>query len=294
MSWIALSILAAFLWAASNIVDKYLLGKLVRNALLPVIVLGIVGLAASALVFFIQGFDSLSLPHAALAIFAGVMYIVMVYCYYYALQSEDVSKVIPLFYFGPLFIAIGAAVFLGEIFTPLKYLGIAALIAGAMLISWNRTTGFTFGRALGLMIGASIAMAFTQVVSKYLLGYVDFWTVFSYVRLGAFFAVVPLLIANFSSLLDLYREKGKLPFVWMFISETLNNVATLLFTLAVAIGFVTLANALTSIQPFFVLLIAVAISVFFPQILKEELGKSVVAIKVIAIATMFVGALLIS
>jgi hypothetical protein len=56
---------------------------------------------------------------------------------------------------------------------------------------------------------------------------------------------------------------------------------------------VTLVNALASVQPFFVLAFAVALSIFYPKILKEEIGRSAVALKLIAIAMMFAGVILI-
>jgi drug/metabolite transporter (DMT)-like permease len=57
---------------------------------------------------------------------------------------------------------------------------------------------------------------------------------------------------------------------------------------------VTLVAALSSVQPFFVLLIAVVLSVFYPKILKEEIGKSAVLLKAVAILVMFAGAVLIT
>jgi hypothetical protein len=43
-------------------------------------------------------------------------------------------------------------------------------------------------------------------------------------------------------------------------------------TLAAARGFITLVNALSSLQSFFILLLTLVISAFYSQNLKEEIG----------------------
>lgn len=133
--WAIFSILAAICWAIVNIVDKYILTKWVRQPIIPVIILGVVGLIASAIVYFIYGFSYLSYFNILLALVAGIFYILMSIFYFKAVKIEEVSRVSPLFYLSPLFILIFAAIFLGEIFTPLKYLGISLLTVGAILIT---------------------------------------------------------------------------------------------------------------------------------------------------------------
>lgn len=293
MSWIYLSILAALIWSVVNIFDKYIISKLVEKPIVPVIVMGTIGLIASAAIFIIRGFQPLSVVNILLAIVAGIFYVLMTFLYFHAIKIEELSKVIPLFYLTPLFILIIAAFFLGEIFTPLKYLGIILLVVGAMLISLTKLS-FSFGKAFWLMVLASIVMAINQVITKYLLGFSDFWTIFGYIRIGAFAALVPSIIMNIESFKSIYRKQGLKPFGFITTSESLNMLGVLFITLAAATGFITLVNALSSVQPFFVLLLTVIISIFYSQILKEEIGKSIVTRKVVAIVIMFVGVILIS
>src|SRR3989344_6359742 len=104
MTWITLSMAAAFIWALTNIIDKYVLEKLVRKAILPLIALGFVGFITGILVLITQNIEPLSFQNTIWAILAGAAYIGMSVCYFYAVQSEEVSKVIPLFFLAPLFI----------------------------------------------------------------------------------------------------------------------------------------------------------------------------------------------
>jgi len=145
--WIFFSILAALCWAIVNIVDKYILTKWVRNPLIPVIILGIIGLIASIIVYFIYGFSYLSYFNIFLAFIAGIFYLLMSIFYFKAVKIEEISRVSPLFYLSPLFILFFAAIFLGEVFTPLKYLGIFLLVFGAILISSRNLSKISLGRA---------------------------------------------------------------------------------------------------------------------------------------------------
>jgi len=293
MSWIFLSILAAFIWSVVNIFDKYIVSKLVEKPIVPVIVMGSIGLIVSVAIFLTLGFQPLSVANILLAILAGVFYVLMTFLYFHAIKIEEVSKIIPLFYLTPLFILIFAAFSLGEIFTPIKYLGIILLVIGAMLISSNKLS-FRFGKAFWLMVLASVVLAINQIITKYLLSFADFWTIFGYVRIGAFAALVPSIIMNIESLKNIYKKQGLKPFGFITANESLNMLGVLLITLAVATGFTTLVNALSSVQSFFVLLLTVIISVFYSRILKEEIGGLIVVRKVIAIVIMFVGVILIS
>lgn len=90
------------------------------------------------------------------------------------------------------------------------------------------------------------------------------------------------------------KRYGKKVIVTMSASEIISVLGTLFSIIATSIGFVTLVNALTSTQPFFVLLFTAFLSIFFPSILKEELSKSIISLKIIAIVLMFAGVILIT
>ena len=72
------------------------------------------------------------------------------------------------------------------------------------------------------------------------------------------------------------------------------NSLALRFMFAALGGYITLVNALASSQPFFVLLYAAILSVWFPRILSEEIGRRAFVHKFAAIALMFAGVLLVT
>jgi len=293
MEWILFSILAALTWSIVNTVDKYVLTKWVRKPIVPVMILGVIGLIASIFVYFIYGFSELSYINILLALISGFFYILMSLFYFKAVKTEEISRVIPLFYLTPLFILIFASIFLREFFAPIKYLGIFLLVMGAFVISSKKITKISFGKAFWLMILSSLSLAINQVITKYLLGFADFWTIFSWTRIGTIVVLIPVYLIYFPDILSTVKEHGKKVIGVISLNESLNVVGVIFITIATSVGYITLVNSLSAIQPLFVLIIAVFLSIFHPRILKEEISKSTVLLKLVAIILMFAGAVLV-
>lgn len=293
MFWIVYTILAALFMAIVNIVDKYLLSKLVAKPIVPVMILGIVGGISAIVVFAIKGLTHLTPIHLTLAFICGILYVFMVFFYFKAVKIEDISTIIPLYYLSPLYILLIAWIFLDERFTASKYLGIVLIVSMAIFISMKNIRTIHISKALWFIILSSVSIAIVQVITKYLLNTNDFWTVFAYIRLSAFIALIPVYWFKYPELKLQYRTGGLKPIGIITANETLTLLSVILGTAATAIGFVTLVNALSSIQPFFVLIFTIGLSLFYPHILKEELTKSRVILKFIAIILMFIGILLI-
>jgi transporter family protein len=213
--------------------------------------------------------------------------------YFRALKLEEVSRVTPLFYLSPLFILFFATIFLGEIFTPFKYLGIFLLVVGAILISLKNLSKISFSKAFRWMMLSVIAISINQLLTKHLLNFADYWTIFAYIRIGGIIGIIPIAYIYFPELIKTVRKHGKRVVAVISINEVLNLLAVLFITIAVSTSYVTLANALSSVQPFFVLLFTVILSLFFPSILKEKISKSIIFLKLLAIILMFVGVILI-
>ena len=292
-AWAIIATLVAVIWAGVDIIDKYVLTKWVKNPIVPVMITGAISLIAAIIVYLIRGFSSLSVSHIVLAIVAGIFYILAAVLYFRAAKIEEISRIVPLFYLSPVFITILAAIFLAEVFTPVTYIGIALLIIGSILISSKRLK-INPGSAFWLMILASLSISFTAIITKYLLNFAEFWTIFSYQSIGAFLTTIPVFYFSLPHLLSTIKKHGKKAVVVMSLNEIFNTMGVLLIILAASLGPVTLISALSSLEPFFVLTFSVILSLFLPKILKEEIDKSTVLLKVVAIALMFVGVVLIT
>ena len=291
--WVIFSLSAAFCRATISIIDKYVLTKWIKNPLIPVMMIGIIGLFGSFVVYFFRGFAPLSNFNVFLSLAAGFLYILTAVFYFKALKEEEASRIVPLSSLSPLFILIFAGIFLGEVFTPIKYLGIILLIAGAILISSRNLLKITFSRAFGWMLLAVITASVVAVLTKYILNFTDYWTVFAWTRAGTAIGVIPIIFFYFPELKSVTKQYGKKVIIVMSANEVLNLFAVLFITIAMSIGYVTLVRALSSVSPLFVLFGAVILSRFYPFILKEEIGRSVILQKVLAIILMLIGAMLI-
>jgi transporter family protein len=292
--WVLFSILTALFWAFGNIIDKFVFTRWVIKPVIPVIAGGILGLLASVIVYFTRGFDAMSGINIFLGMLAGFFTVLSFLFYYKAVNIEEISRVIPLYYLMNFFIVFFAFIFLGEILTSTKYLGVFFLATGAILVSQKDSINFKFNKAFWFMILASGTFAACSVLTKYLLNFADYWTVFSYIRIGVTVTLLPVLFLNFNDLAGEIKKNGAKAIALLSVSVILNVFAELFVTFAISVGSVTLVMALSSVQPFIVLVFALFISVFYPAIFKEDLKKVNIFIKVAATILVFIGVILIT
>ncbi len=291
MSWILFALLAAITWAIINTIDKLILTKYVKNPIIPLVVLCIINILAGIVVYYAHGFSRLSIFGLIIALLGGTFYLLGALFYFKAVKLEEISRVVALFSFTPLVVAILAYIFLGESFNAYTYLGIILIVLGAYLISTNNFTRIRSVKTLGFVLLATLSFSILYIITKYLLNYADFWTVFGIIRISIIIPLIPLYIMYFKPLKELFN-RPKL-FVGLTMNESFNLVGTFFVTLAISLGPVTLVDTMVETQPFFNLLIAVILSIFYPYILKEEISASTVFIKFVAIVLMFVGVNLI-
>ena len=113
MEWLIFVILACLFWTSCNLIGKVLLTKYVKNIFVYAIFIGFVGLLPLLLI----PFKSLAIPNTPLlvvSIITGMLYIYALMPYFKALSIEEVSRVIPLWRFTPLFVLIFSVGFIGE------------------------------------------------------------------------------------------------------------------------------------------------------------------------------------
>jgi len=293
MSWILFSILAALIWAIVNTIDKFVLTKWVKNPIVPMMILGIVGLTMSLCIFIFQGFSYLSSGLIVLTLVGGCFYFLGNLFYFQAVKRGEISRVVPLYHLTPLFVLIFAASFLGEIFTLTRYFGIALLIVGSILISKNNLLKIKFSKAFWFMILSVLTFTVYILITKYVLNFTDFWTAFAYNKIGGLLILIPIFYFNFKDLKETVKKHGKKVLGVITLSETLSATGALFYTMAASVGFITLVEVLTSLQSLFLFFIVTTISTFYPKILKEKINKRIVITKILAIVIMIVGAFLV-
>ena len=294
-NWILISLLSALLMALVALVDRYVLVNLVKSALAPLSVLGVIGLIPSLAILAVKGRPGLDGAGVLLGLGAGLAFLAMGYFYFRAAQVEEISRVIPLYYLSPALVAALAPFLVNESLTAGKYAGIALLIAGAALISLRWPPGLRHGgAAVRLMVLAAAGLAAYSLATKRLLSFGDYWSVFALARLGMFFGVVPIVLRHRRILrAEVSGRRGRNVVLFMAANEALAMAASFVFTVAASLGPISIVNALSSTQPFFVLALGLVLARFRPGLLKEERGLAATGLKVAAIAIMFAGLVLI-
>lgn len=292
MKWLIFALLAYLFWAVCNIIGKVLLTKHVRNSLVYVIFVGIAGL----LPLLSIPFKSLVIPPAQFLIttlITGMLYIYALIPYFQALSIEEVSRVIPLWRFTPLFVLIFSIGFVGEQLGFYEIIAFFLLLFGGILISVKRLKEtFKLSKALYFMMFSSFLLGIYHTLTKFVYLNLSYYDGFILIRFGSFIGALSILVIKKYriSLIEIFSSiNAKIKGI-ILCCELLNLICLALFNFAVSIGSVSLISASAAIQSIFVLLLASMLSVKSPQILKEEMSTKIVLQKLIAIILIVMGA----
>jgi len=295
MIWQLFAILAAALWAGVNIVDKHIVSRYVTNPLVMLSLSGVVSVLIAVALGSLGLVRGIPNDLKLLAILGGMLNIVAAIFYFRAITMDEISRLAPLFHVLPLFTALFAAVFLGEVFTTRTYIGVVVIVVGAILLSPKETgRRLRLSKAFWLIMLAAATVAIGNTAVKHTMGATTYWTVLFYIMIGQAIALVPVLAYSFADIKNTVRLHGKKVIKLLGLMELMDFCATFLFTMAMFLGYVTLVNSLAASQPLFLLLFAFIASRWFPKILREEVGTRVMAHKLIAVACIVGGVLLIS
>ncbi|PJE75995.1 hypothetical protein COV04_01985, partial [Candidatus Uhrbacteria bacterium CG10_big_fil_rev_8_21_14_0_10_48_11] len=286
------ALLAPFTWAIVNVIDRFVMVRVARSSFVPAFAYSVVGIIGALVIYFVHGFTTLSILSVLLAMLAGMATVTASVLYFTAVSQEEISRIVPLLYFVPLYISVLAAIFLHEVFGPAKYIGILFLVLGATLLTYRPGT-IRVSKPFWLMLVAAIFWAAAAILEKYLVTNSDVWTVYAWARLGAGLGA-PLFIALVWREIAAIRQRwGSSRLAILGVNETINILAQLFLFFALSLGPVTLVSALGSVQSFFVLLLTLVVGFWRPGLLKEELGRRVFLQKFAATLLMFIGGFLV-
>lgn len=293
MDWVILSLLSRALWAADNIVDKLLRGKHLPDSLVLTLIAGISALFLSIIITIFNGLMWIGVVPVVFITFAGASQIVAIFAFYQAISKEEISRVIPLFQFIPPLVLILSFLFLGEVLTFSNYIAFMLILIGGFLISLQKIGGiFKLREAFWWMMLSSLIYAVQAVILKSLYVNHSFWDLTAYLGFAEFLPILILLllVANFRDRFTKSLRNLK-PAGWLLLilGMIFITTATLSGLRAFVTGPVGLISAFRGFQSVFVLIYAVVLSIWLPKILKEELGKGVLIVKVVAIFLMMIG-----
>ena len=290
MPWIILAILAALIWSAVNIIDKFIISHELRDPILATVVFGIVSFILFGIVSLIFGNIFLSLTTIIIAIAVGVFYTIGGLFYYVELRKEEVSRFIPILSTIPIFVLIFAFIFLGERFAALTYLGIILIVLGAILVSIKKITyKVGFSATFLIAIGAALFFALRDVLTKVATLQASIWSILFWVGIGSGLVSIFLFSLHHPHI----RKQAELGIKHLILVAALGVTAFFIFIMAILNGPVSLVSALVGVRSLFVFIAATVLSIYWPKILKEKITKSILLQKIIAIILVIIGAILV-
>ncbi len=303
--FIIIAIVSYFILAIVNIGDKFILGNVIPNSRAYTFFVGVFG----ALLFVIAPWY-LEWPGINLLfvnILVGAMFPIALTLMYKSLKVGDTSRIITLI--GgliPFFTITFSVLFFNENFTNLKWLGLSFSLLGTIIISripnkktmWHKFAiwfgGTSDDKKKGIFeaVLASFFYSVFFIGTKYVYSNQPFLSGFIWVRLGTLLLVLSFLFNRidrkgiFISLKNLFKNKGKYIF---FGAQGLAAVGFLLQNYAISLGSVAVVNALQGVQYAFLLIIGAAVTMLYPKGVKEDVSKSVIIEKVVAIILIGIG-----
>ena len=297
-NWVNIALLSAAIFGIVSIIDSHLLTKRfpgLRVFLLPV---GIIYLVYGCIFFFLFPLpDGIGPWPILVALTSSLLRTAAIIIMFYILKREEGSRVIPLVYTYPIFVAIIAVPLLGETLYYLDWLAIIMVVAGALLVSYRQDSYGSIiwrGKPLLFLFGSSLLLAMADITGKYALGYVSPWNMF---WLGAFFMSGTFIMLSMRphiirQLGDMTRKKTTAAL--LLFNELLAPTAILLMFLALESGLVSLVSTIVgSSRPVFVLAFAFLLSRIFPEFLAWHADKRMLVFRVIAILMIAGGIIII-
>lgn len=299
-SWIIIGSAGYFLLAFTGIADKFLVSKVVREPVAYAFYTAITGPFSIALVLFgnktLGHFQFLNFQDLVAALLAGVAFIVGVYFSWTAISRSSVSRVIPIQGgLGPIFTLIFAFMILGERLTFFQSIGFLFLVVGAVMISIRLEHGSWTVKALLYAALSAVFFALSSVLLKYTFDHSTYISGMVWTRIG-FVLPVPFILLfkkNRKAIFNAPKEAGAKNVALYYASRATGTLGGFLQTYAVKIGSVSLVSALQGLQFVFLLIFAVFISIYYPNILKENITKDTIMLKIISIAMISSGLFLL-
>jgi len=293
MSWVSTAMLSTAIFGAVHIIDSRLLSKRMpslRSFMLPVGIIHIFYALVAAILFPLP--TGIGTWPLLVAIVSGILRTASIVILLYIMKKEEVSRVVPVVYTYPIFVAIMAAPLLGENLYYLGWLAIIIVVAGAVLISIKQdAAGSTtwLGKPLLFLFGASLLMAMADITSKYALNYISFWNIF---WLSTFCESVIFILASMHPYIfrQLSNMKQRNSVIGLLIfNETLAVLAVVLQFWALKRGPVSLVSTIISSRPIFVVIFALILSRISPRFLEWQPGREALILRLVAIAMIVSG-----
>lgn len=285
-------IMTTIFWAFANIFDKVPVTDYTKSPFITTVLVNFIGLAMLLPVALVFGLAILELGMLLIYAVSILLWLLAIWLYFKAVQEGEASRVVTAFNIIPFFVLFFAVFLLGETISIAQFVGIVLLVSGAVLVSVKKSNGSFVRKWILFVIISAALFGLDTIITKHLLSFVDWLSLLvwrSIITCGFFAIAMPFYYKRLKAVI----KKPKI-IALAISSEGFSLVARGFLYVALSIGTASLVYAVTSIQPFFVLLIAIACSRLLPKFLKEEIDIEHTAIKIIAVVLAVAGAIMLA
>jgi len=297
MFWILIAISAHWFWAIGNLGDKYIVSKRVRNPFVYLVWITMLG----GLSVVIIPWTGLVIPSAKTALFlliGGLLYFYGGLPYIRAMQMEEPTRVNVWWGFIPIFSLLIGQIFFNEVFSFSQLAAFCWLVGGTVLASvhFKNNGRPVVSKAVWLMMLACLAFAIYGVLFHLAMAEVGFIQGFIWVSLVQFVCALTMFLSTgfrrdfFSSIKA--ADRGLMGAVGGIAFFEKSGI--LLNQWALSLGSAALVFAFEGFQVLFVFIMASLLSVFLPKIIREEMDKKNLLLKLSALVLMIGGILILA
>jgi drug/metabolite transporter (DMT)-like permease len=296
MTWLFVALAAYFLISLNITLDKVILKNSIPHPVVYCFYMGL--LSIFGLVFLPFGKLSLDWNNILTGIVVGAVFLGALFVMYKAIFAHEASRVGPIIgAVTPIFVSLFSFLLLKERLGWQEFVAFALLVAGGILISVDLNSidksqkRKAALRVLGISILSALIFGIYYVLLKHVYNQGTFVSGFCWTRFGSFLASFLFLIPGsnrqliFSGTKTLKLDSG----VLVLFNKTLSGIAFALLNYAIAIGSVTLVNAMQGLQYVFLLIVVAFFSKKYPKILSEQIHKKALTQKIIAIIIIGLG-----
>ncbi|KKP56137.1 MAG: hypothetical protein UR50_C0007G0011 [Parcubacteria group bacterium GW2011_GWC1_34_10] len=299
MNWFFIALIAPFLYAITNHIDKYLISKYIKEGKVGALIMfsALFGIFALPIILVINPMVlNISLWQIIILVVIGILVVFSILCYLYALELDEATFVVPFYQTIPIFGFILAYFILGEILTKIQILASLSILFGALILSFdiqNKKIRFK-KKVVLLMIMASFFYAISDVLFKFIAIERGFWISTFWTLIGKIFIGIIFLIFVSSyrhQFIILFKKVKSKILTLNSINETATIIADSSLQYATLLAPVALVLMINSFQPLFVFVIGIGLTLFFPHINKENTSKNILIQKFLGISIIILGSL---
>lgn len=286
-SWLIFALAYPLLYAFVNVLDKFLLANRIKNYYSYAVITGGIWLTAAIIALLIAGFPQITPKLLFFAILSGILYGLMAWVYYHMIVHAEVSRVIGMAYLSVAVTAIFSYIFLKETLPIFKYGAILLAIIGTIILGIEKTPKkIQFNHVFKLLLLYVFIMGILGVMEKYILNYITSWELFALLNIVT--GIVLILPAFKKQVRKDLPETAKsiMPIIMIQIISIASYAA---YLKAASLQKISIVFSIGTLQPVYVFVIMLLLSIFAPRLLKEIITPKAIIQKVIGIGLVVAG-----